>query len=84
MVSTTCPQQAEVPHYGSFIVSMAVREDEKEAFMMNTMLPSAHDKLKESERYYEGYAVKFIVDDENSSEECEKFIHELMEERIRK
>lgn len=72
------------PYYGSLIVSMAIREEEREALMMNKMLSYAHDQLKESEKYNEGYALQFIVVEDKSFEECEMFIHELMRERNRK
>lgn len=73
-----------IPYYGSFIVSMTIRENEKEKFMMNTILSYVHEQLKESEKYVEGYVVNFTVDDDESFEKCEKFIHELIEERLRK
>lgn len=73
-----------LPHAGSFTVGMTIRQNEKELMLMDENLSYVHDKLKESEKYNEGYAIDFAIENEKSFKGCEIFISKLIEIRTKK
>ena len=66
------------PYFNYFVVSMAIRENEKEELLKDMKLAFAHEKLKESQKYIEGYSVKFIINDDKSYQEYEKFLGAIL------
>lgn len=70
-----------IPLKGAFIVSLAVREQEKEDFLSMKSLATLHDELKTAKKYSEGYALKFQVADAASFFTCLLLISSLVEKR---
>ncbi|PKM66086.1 MAG: hypothetical protein CVU95_12180 [Firmicutes bacterium HGW-Firmicutes-2] len=67
-----------VPHEDGFIVSMAIREKEKETLLENPKLDFAHNQLNESEKIMEGYVIQFEVEQDESAQKCFEFVEALI------
>lgn len=70
-----------IPLKGAFIISLAVREQEKDDFLTMKSLAALHDELKAAKKYSEGYALKFQVADAASFSACQLLIGSLVEKR---
>ncbi len=70
-----------IPLKGAFIISLAVREQEKDDFLTMKSLTELHDELKNAKKYSEGYALKFHVVDAASFSTCLLLIRSLVEKR---
>jgi hypothetical protein len=67
-----------VPHDDGFIISMAIREKEKEALLENPKLVFAHNQLNKSEKIMEGYVIQFEVEQDESAQNCFEFVEALI------
>jgi hypothetical protein len=70
-----------IPLKGAFLVSLAVREQEKDDFLTMKSLAPLHDELKAAKKYSEGYALKFKVADAASFSNCLLLIKSLVGKR---
>lgn len=50
-----------VPQKNEIMISMTIRENERKAFLKDTELTFAHEDLKNSIKYPEGYAMRFNI-----------------------
>lgn len=50
-----------IPLKGGFKISMAIRENERNAFLEDSELEIIHDIIKSSKNYREGYALRFDI-----------------------
>jgi hypothetical protein len=67
-----------IPLRGVFKISLAIRESEKEAMIMNKELQKYHSLVKEARQYSEGYKLQFIIEGEDSYNFFKYFITRLM------
>lgn len=63
---------------GGFKLSIAVRENERDAFLQDVELSSRHEQLSAAKKYAEGYALQFEVRNEGDFEKVEPFITKLI------
>lgn len=70
-----------IPLKGAFVISLAVRQQEKDDFLTMKSLAVLHDELKAAKKYSEGYALKFHVADTASFSTCILLIRSLAEKR---
>jgi hypothetical protein len=67
------------PLWGSFTVSMAVREAEREALMADSKLGGdAREQLESARQFAEGFAIKFDIGDADDLTAVEPFLRALM------
>lgn len=50
-----------IPLEREFKISMAIREDERKAFLEDDKLSEIHNVIKSSKKYREGYALRFDI-----------------------
>ena len=67
-----------IPLYEEFLISLTVREREREQLMSCKELILHYDQLKQAKKYSEGYAVKFMVSDKESFSSASLFIKKLI------
>lgn len=53
-----------IPLKNEFKISMAIRENERNAFLKDSELKTIHDMIKSAKKYREGYALRFNIKDE--------------------
>lgn len=70
-----------IPLNDSFIISVAIREQEKAEFLFDENLSDLFDQLNDSKKYSEGYVMKFLINDETSFSKFRPFIVKLIEKR---
>ncbi len=70
-----------IPLKDSFMLSLAVREQEKDDFLSMKSMAVLHEDLKNAKKYSEGYALKFHVADAASFYTCLLLIRSLVEKR---
>ena len=63
---------------GGFKINMAVREDERKAFMQDVELASLHEQLSAVKKYAEGYALQLEIQSESDFEKVKPFIKKLI------
>jgi hypothetical protein len=56
---------------------MAIREDERTAFLSDDELGVMHDKISSSKQYSEGFALQFDIANKNDFQPLELFIRKL-------
>jgi hypothetical protein len=67
------------PLWGSFSISMAIREAERDALLADgTIGDGAHEQLESARQFAEGYAVRFDVGDSDDLAAIEPFLRALM------
>lgn len=54
-----------IPLKNEFKISMAIRENERKAFLKDDELKMIHSKIKSAKEYREGFALRFNVNGEN-------------------
>jgi hypothetical protein len=67
-----------VPLHDQFLISLTVRESEREQLMNNKEMILHYDQLKQAKKYSEGYAMRFIVSDKESFSSAALFIKKLI------
>ena len=67
-----------IPLNDSFIISLAIRKDEQEAFLRDDELKLLHEKISSSKKYLEGFALQFEIANKNEFQSLELFIRKLM------
>lgn len=54
-----------IPFKNRFEISMAIRENERKAFLEDDEFKTIHEKIKSAKKYREGYALRFkVINDE--------------------
>ena len=71
-----------IPFINEFKVNMAIRENEKNAFLEDNELKSIHDVIKSSKKYREGYALRFNVKCEENFQTLKLLIQKLINIRM--
>lgn len=71
-----------IPLKNEFKISMAIRENERKAFLEDKGLETLHSMIKSTKKYREGYALRFNVANEEEFEILELFIKKLIAFRI--
>jgi hypothetical protein len=66
-----------VPLDNGFNVSMAIRENEKKAFLKDDELKVIHNMIKSAKHYREGFELRFNVSDDADFEMIESLIKKL-------
>ncbi|MBI5679647.1 MAG: DUF3788 family protein [Methanobacterium sp.] len=66
-----------VPLKNEFKISMAIRENERKAFLKDDKLKMIHNMIKSAKQYREGYALRFNVNDDEDFEIIEPLIKKL-------
>ncbi len=70
-----------IPLADSIIISMAIRESERELVLSNTDYASYQKIVSSAIKYSEGYNVKFEITDEKSYNFSKEFIKIIMSQR---
>lgn len=70
-----------IPLNDAFMISLAVREQERDEFLSMKTMAVLHDELKAAKKYSEGYALKSHVADAASFSNCLLLIKSLVEKR---
>lgn len=70
-----------IPLKDSFMISLAIREQEKDDFLSMKSMAVLHEDLKNAKKYSEGYAFRFHVTDEHSFSTCLLLIRSLVGRR---
>lgn len=70
-----------IPLEGAFLLSLAIREQEKDDFLSMKSMAPLHDELKAAKKYSEGYALKFNITDAASFSTCLLLIRSLVGKR---
>lgn len=71
-----------IPLKNEFKISMAIRENERKAFLEDHELETLHSIIKSAKKYREGYALQFNVKNDEDFKILELFIKKLIELRI--
>jgi hypothetical protein len=71
-----------IPLKNEFKISMAVRENERKAFLEDNELEIIHNVIKSAKKYREGYALRFNVKNDEDFEILELLIIKLITFRI--
>ena len=71
-----------IPLNGEFKISMAIRENERNAFFDDGELSNIHNMLKSSKIYREGYALRFNVKNKENFQILNILIQKLINFRI--
>jgi len=67
------------PYQQMFRVSFALREHEKDALLDNKQIPASYKELlRGSKKYREGYALRIDVESQQTCNEVQVFIQQLM------
>ena len=67
-----------IPLNDSLKISLAIRENEREAFLRDDELKMLHAKISSSKKYIEGFALQFEIANKNEFQSLELFIRKLM------
>lgn len=67
-----------IPLNGGFKISLAIREQEREALLRDDALAIIYDKIAASKKYSEGFALQFDIANENEFQPVELFIRKLI------
>jgi hypothetical protein len=67
-----------IPRQGSFTISMAVREAEREALLADPAAEAVHSKLESARKYAEGFALKIEIGSEADLAAVEPFLRALI------
>lgn len=71
-----------IPLNNEFKISMAIRENERNAFLEDNELKSIYNMLKSSKKYREGYALRFEVKDDENFQVLKLLIQKLIDIRM--
>jgi hypothetical protein len=67
-----------IPLTDGFKISLAIRENEREAFLNDDELAIMHDKISASKKYSEGFTLQFDIADESEFQTMELFLRKLI------
>jgi len=67
-----------IPLNNGFKISLAIRENEREAFLHDDELGIMHDMISSSKKYSEGFALQFDITTKTDFEPIELFIRKLI------
>ena len=67
-----------IPLHHGFKISLAIRENEREAFLRDDELGIMHDKISSSKQYMEGFALQFDITSRREFQPLELFITKLI------
>jgi hypothetical protein len=67
-----------IPLNDSFKISLTLRENERQAFLLDDELKMLHDKISSSKKYVEGFALQFEIANKNEFQSLELFIRKLI------
>ena len=67
-----------IPLNHGFKISLAIRENEREAFLRDDELGIMHDKISSSRQYTEGFALQFDITNRKEFQPLELFIRKLI------
>ena len=67
-----------IPHLGSYMVSLTVREAEREDMLLDKRLTFAHAQLQNARKFSEGYHLLFEVKDESAHLQSMQFLSTLI------
>lgn len=70
-----------VPKFSEFMVSMTIRENERNVFLKDDELSFAHEDLKSSKKYPEGYAMRFSIKTKKEFEDVSLYLQKLISMR---
>jgi len=70
-----------VPKYNEFMVSMTIRENERDVFLKDHNLSFAHEDLKNSKKYPEGYAIRFSIKTKKEFDNISLYLDKLISMR---
>lgn len=71
-----------IPLKNEFKISMAIREAERDALVIDPELISFHNALKTAKKYVEGYALQFKISNDSEYLNIELFIKKLTAIRL--
>ncbi|MGZ7096623.1 MAG: DUF3788 family protein [Methanobacterium sp.] len=71
-----------IPFNDKFKISMAIRENERKAFLEDNELEKIHKIIKSAKEYREGYALRFDVKNADDFGIIELLIKKLIARRI--
>jgi len=66
-----------IPLKNEFQISMAIRENERKAFLKDEELKMIHSTIKSAKQYREGFALRFNVNDDEYFKVIESLIKKL-------
>ncbi len=67
-----------IPLTGSFKISMAIRVNEREAFLNDSALAALQDRIFSAKKYSEGYALQFDISNKKDYQHLELLILKLI------
>jgi hypothetical protein len=67
-----------IPLNECFKINMAIRQEEREAFMNDNELGDLHQKLTSAKKYSEGFAMQFDITNQKDHRMVELFIKKLI------
>lgn len=70
-----------IPLNNSFKISLAIREQEKLTFLGDSDLHHLKEQLEDAKKYSEGFALQFLISDQESFSRCFPLIKKLTEVR---
>lgn len=73
-----------IPHVGGYVVSLTLREAEREAMLANSALQLFYDKLRKARKFTEGYHLVLEVKVNSDHLQCLQFINALIYLRTNK
>jgi len=71
-----------IPLKNEFIISTAIRENERKTFLKDNELKKIHNTIKSAKEYREGFALRFTVNDNTDFDIIESLIKKLTIIRI--
>ena len=73
-----------IPLTNQFIISMTVRENEREILLNDKEIDFHKEQLKQAKKYSEGYAIRFSINDKESFSSTIIFIKKIIALRKKK
>lgn len=67
-----------IPLYGGFKISLALRGDERDAFLCDAELRLMHDRISSSKKYPEGFALQFDIGGKKEFQPLGLFVTKLI------
>jgi hypothetical protein len=71
-----------IPLQGNFKISLTIRQSEREVFLQDKDLYYLHDAITSAKKYPEGFALQFLICDENDFCLFESFFRKLIAARL--
>ena len=71
-----------IPLKNELKISMAIKENERKAFLGDSELETLHNMIKSAKKYREGYALRFNIKDDKDYKILEILIKKLIALRI--